>query len=1224
MSPLRGGGVRAQEDTRTELSEVRFVTKEGTKSYKDIAKYGEVMTRPKFTAVDGTHADIVETMTRWQKFDGSQWTDVNNETELFEEGKYRVTVQVRCEYVNQTYKLADGFKLYVDDVEWTDHEDPYNSALTYSYCWVNSGEITIVPGPLIFSNKEFDKEYIYKDELLSFSVAGGASGGKKAYTFSKVSGPSWITVSDAGNVSGTPTVTGVNEDLVVKVTDSSTPTAQTKEITIKLGKTILKPSERPDVENASATSTDIESNLGYYKLCTSPTFTMADGSKAYVANSMVHWQKKNGENWETCNSTDRFAEGTYRIEAQVRIDNGIPSGTTYGEEYKFGIGFKLTVNGTEWNTDASTIGNYDTYSTVWVSSPEMTVTKPAELTFVGDGFAVGANYKDRDITAFSVAAGVSGGVPSYTFSKVSGPDWLAVGTDGNVSGKPTAEGTNANLKIQVMDQEGTTKEIEIPVAKTTLHPDDREKVTEASATSDYLTVIGYGKERKMPAFTMADGSMAYVDEGIGVNKWQKKNADESWSDYTAQNFKAGTYRFRANVKIDGENGKTHMLGDAFKLKVGEKEWAMDGTVTKGDNFSNCWVVSEEITLTNTGAELWFTDDSKFDVPNSTEGTAITKIQNVIENVGGGVEPYTFSIVEPTWLAIDPSTGEISGTPQQADVSETEKELTIKVTDSEDPAASATIKIKVGKVYPTFAHRTEVTEVEATSNISSLIGYAVISQKPTFTMAAGQKAFIPETTVEWWKNVGGEWKQMDIGERFNVGEYKVRVKPHVSGETAKFYKLKKEGFTMKVDGVEWTVSDIFSSDGTDYSYAKAESPVMTVTNTGGAPLKFDSKREFEIPVSYVGEPIAELDVTSGVTGGTEPYVFSITSPATTWLTIGSADGKIKGQPSAMGDNEPLVVRVTDAMGDYKEIDIIVGKTTIRPGDRSVISEVTATSDYAGIPGFQKDNKKPAVTVTSAIASIPENLIEWQKFNGSDWWGYGETTFTGGKYRVKVEVYISGDNGTQYMLSDPFTLKVDGVEWTVTDIHIEDTRSYGTAYSPEIDVTDEREEITALDATSDISGIIGFEKACTTPTITLTDGSVARVYRQKWQKKDGSEWHDYLDATFAAGDYRVAASVIIEGAVGLTHKLADTFTLKVDGEAWTTSAISLPDKRSIAEVYSPEIKVVNTGIISIGADGTRTANVYTLTGTLVKARATNEDLRRLPSGVYVVSGKKFVKK
>lgn len=1102
MSPLRGGGVRAQEDTRTELSEVRFVTKDGTKSYKDIAKYGEVMTRPKFTAVDGTHADIAETMTRWQKFDGGQWTDVNNETELFEEGKYRVTVQVMCDYGNKNYKLANDFKLYVDGVEWTDHEDLHNSDLTYSYCWVNSEEITIVPGPLIFSNKEFDKEYIYKDELLSFSVAGGASGGKKPYTFSKVSGPSWIAVAADGTVSGTPTVTGVNEDLVVKVTDSSTPTAQTKEITIKLGKTILKPSERPDVENASATSTDIESNLGYYKLCTSPTFTMADGSKAYVANSMVQWQKKNGENWETCNSTDRFAEGTYRIEAQVRIDNGIPSGTTYGEEYKFGIGFKLTVNGTEWNTNASTIKNYDTYSTVWVSSPEMTVTKPAALTFVGDGFAVGANYKDRDITAFSVAAGVSGGVPPYTFSKVSGPDWLAVSTDGNVSGKPTAEGENANLKIKVTDQEGTTKEIEIPVAKTTLHPDDREKVTEASATSDYLTIIGYGKERKMPAFTMADGSMAYVDEGIGVNKWQKKNTDESWSEYTAQNFKAGTYRFRANVKIDGENGKTHMLGDAFKLKVGEKYWTIDGSVTKGDDFSNCWVVSEEITLTNTGAELWFTDDSKFDVPNSTEGTAITTIQNVIDNVGGGVEPYTFSIVEPTWLTIDPSTGEISGTPQLTDVSEAEKELTVKVTDSETPATSATIKIKVGKVYPKPANRTEVTAVEATSNISSLIGYAVISQKPTFTMAAGQKAFIPETTVEWWKNVGGEWKQMDIGERFNVGEYKVRVKPHVSGETAKFYKLKKEGFTMKVDGVEWTVSDIFSSDEVDYSYAKAESPVMTVTNTG-APLKFDKKREFEIPVSYVGEPIAELDVTSGVTGGTEPYVFSITSPATTWLTIGSADGKIKGQPSAMGDNEPLVVRVTDAMGDYKEITIIVGKTTIRPGDRSVISEVTATSDYAGIPGFQKDNKKPAVTVTSAIASIPESLIEWQKFNGSDWVGYGETTFTGGKYRVKVEVYISGDNGTQYMLSDPFTLKVDGVEWTVTDIHIEDTRSYGTA-------------------------------------------------------------------------------------------------------------------------YSPEIRVVDTGIISIGADGTRTANVYTLTGTLVKARATNEDLRRLPSGVYVVSGKKFVKK
>ena len=146
-----------------------------------------------------------------------------------------------------TYRFADNLVVKVNGVPcgFLERGNPSGSTITSGYVTDNgtsvlvcTPEYTAVPGPLVFvDDPALDiSEHVAgtgKYTSKSFEVYGG----KKPYTFSKVSGPEWITVAaDGGTIGGVPTVVGSNSALVVRVTDSSNP-AKSKEITIDVGDT---------------------------------------------------------------------------------------------------------------------------------------------------------------------------------------------------------------------------------------------------------------------------------------------------------------------------------------------------------------------------------------------------------------------------------------------------------------------------------------------------------------------------------------------------------------------------------------------------------------------------------------------------------------------------------------------------------------------------------------------------------------------------------------------------------------------------------------------------------------------------------------------------------------------------------------------------------------------------------------------------------------------------
>ena len=114
-------------------------------------------------------------------------------------------------------------------------------------------------------------------------------------------------------------------------------------------------------------------------------------------------------------------------------------------------GITVTVNGVKWADNSKPV-IVDEYSFDWVFSKEYEVVAPAgtPLDFIKKNiWDSDGNYINQAITSFSVADGAVGGTKPYTFSKVSGPEWIAVAADGTVSGTPTVLGANADLGLRL-------------------------------------------------------------------------------------------------------------------------------------------------------------------------------------------------------------------------------------------------------------------------------------------------------------------------------------------------------------------------------------------------------------------------------------------------------------------------------------------------------------------------------------------------------------------------------------------------------------------------------------------------------------------------------------------------------------------------------------------------------------------------------------------------------
>ncbi len=339
-------------------------------------------------------------------------------------------------------------------------------------------------------------------------------------------------------------------------------------------------------------------------------------------------------------------------------------------------------------------------------------------------------------------------------------------------------------------------------------------------------------------------------------------------------------------------------------------------------------------------------------------------------------------------------------------------------------------------------RTVISHVEVTSNMGIPTYGGEAKTYYTYSTSIGEPAYVTPHMGGWYKKNGDSWNSYN-GSVFREGTYRYGNQLRID-DGGNEYKL-DENPELLIDGHSWTLSGGMSIE-SSYSMGYFYSPEYEVEKNDSLELTFIYNSKLNIGANYVNHAIEQYSVLDAVIGGTEPYTFQkISGPG--WVSV-SADGKISGTPTAVGNNDNLVVRVTDATSAYKEITINVAKTKMNPEDRNTVLHVEATSNM-GTPIYGGE-VKTYYTYTTNVglpAYVTPHMGAWYKKDGSNWVNYNKSTFEEGTYRYGNQLRIDEGSDTN-KLDDNTELLIDGQNWTLSDsMTVEPDYSAGYYYSPE---------------------------------------------------------------------------------------------------------------------------------------------------------------------------------
>ena len=251
------------------------------------------------------------------------------------------------------------------------------------------------------------------------------------------------------------------------------------------------------------------------------------------------------------------------------------------------------------------------------------------------------------------------------------------------------------------------------------------------------------------------------------------------------------------------------------------------------------------------------------------------------------------------------------------------------------------------------------------------------------------------------------------------------------------------------------------------------------NLGKAPEKIDGVISFKIKALVAGETPsyeAEDQREDGL------YYIDKSNPNSTkngitWMDVEDNDRKLRETDTfEEGKIYYVAIRVkpkegyvfdTDENGDLMISGAINGYTAIVGGNdeeafvglsfkrlestdkRTVISEIEATSDYPSICYMYGDYYTPQFTITKGSPATI-NFTDWEvKYGNKDWETFASNkNFSGGLARISAQIRIDGEADQKYVISKDTKVKVNGEEWTVSGVRVEDGYSYGWIRSPEI--------------------------------------------------------------------------------------------------------------------------------------------------------------------------------
>ena len=380
VSLLPAAAFAASTDNRTVITEV---TADLIDPAQLVPVVGESCERVQFAVPGDAPYDMSYGYWRRKNPGNNYWTAYTTSGATFWPGTWAYCAQARIKdeeaynYRFPPQDEIDTLTAMISGTEWT----VYNvwSSTGASYANLISPEIVISDEglPLTFRNLasyEIGKNWVDRG-IQSYNVADSAYGGTKPYTFLKVSGPSWITVSPEGRVYGEPDEPGQNPDLVIRVTDAAQATA---EITIPVADTLLNPRDREVVTAVTASATGLAPAVG--DTVDNPVFTAPEGVPYYIWASDGVWRRKGTDVsgatvWSGQPFRTQFAEGVYYYSCPVRVDNTVAPYTN-GYNYRLPNSGEtqptVMINGVPWTIDGYSSVK-DEESMAYIRSPEIYV-----------------------------------------------------------------------------------------------------------------------------------------------------------------------------------------------------------------------------------------------------------------------------------------------------------------------------------------------------------------------------------------------------------------------------------------------------------------------------------------------------------------------------------------------------------------------------------------------------------------------------------------------------------------------------------------------------------------------------------------------------------------------------------------------------------------------------------------------------------------------------------
>ncbi len=510
--------------------------------------------------------------------------------------------------------------------------------------------------------------------------------------------------------------------------------------------------------------------------------------------------------------------------------------------------------------------------------------------------------------------------------------------------------------------------------------------------------------------------------------------------------------------------------------------------------------------------------------------------------------------------------------------------------------------------PEFRINKEVTAVSATSDIMDIIGYAKQKKTPMFTMSEGSLAHIPHSMTRWQKkNEDNTWDDYDQT-NFTEGTYRVVAQVRVEVE---YYKLSAD-FTLTIDGQEWTHDKPTIKE--DYSYSYGYSPEIVVSKPESHSITVVNGK------AYIWEGDEKFEVTEAKPG--------------TYITV-IADEPAHGMRFKEWivecDKSANVIFPTHSTTSMYMPDAPVKITAAYREEGTLIHNVKLTGLYRPIIG-----EKPA---TEDI-SLGENVnfkAYWMVYSeekGDFVFADEDSPFESDKkYAVRIDALAVDGYDFAYDMKVFFNGK------EVPDRNLEDPAQtmfkanyYGTLIIGIL--ADEMPEIQYIDDLT-ILGLTRPQPGQILPNpdeIIVFDENV-EVKESFWVKFDEiTGWTDVFDDTKPVEEgQKYYMQINLKAVAGYTF--ASDLKIRIGEKTIPIFDIKNPPEEecSIAAIEGNMAYIMvmmedmpTAGIDDVNADTFGHVDVYNLQGILVKRNISREDLKYLPTGIYIVAGKKILVK